>query len=404
MAQVIFDENTGVTIPTTREVRDDLASAVQEAMPKTANGDPVNVDSTAPMGQLIDVVASENEAKNSEVAYLANQFNPETARGQFLDALANLYGVKRKVSEPTVVVCTCTGLKGTTIPYGVLVEDDNGNQLRHNAALGATIGSNGTVDTTFATVEHGAVEIGAGTVNTIVTVVPGWDAVTNDAAGVTGRDVEPDGELLNRMLESYAKNAHGTPPTMQSRLANLDGVLDCVVLENYTNAEQVQYSVTLEPHSVAACVVGGDDEAIAETIFDCKAAGCGTSGNYDVSCVDEEHYNAKYTYKIIRPTIVDFDIQVTFFDQNMDEVMQSNVKQAIIQDFLGQGSQKNPRVKLATTVYADRFYQCIKDVTKAPIKSVLIGMNSEGLADYVEVPANESPTISEDTISLVFGG
>ena len=142
MAQVIFDEKTGVTIPTTREVRDDLASAVQEAMPKTANGDPVNVDSTAPMGQLIDVVASENEAKNSEVAYLANQFNPETARGQFLDALANLYGLKRKVSEPTVVVCTCTGLKGTTIPYGVLVEDDNGNQLRHNAALGATIGSN----------------------------------------------------------------------------------------------------------------------------------------------------------------------------------------------------------------------------------------------------------------------
>lgn len=116
MAQVIFDEKTGVTIPTTREVRDDLASAVQEAMPKTANGDPVNVDSTSPMGQIIDTVAAEQEAKNAEIAFLSNQYNPALARGSFLDALANLYGLQRKVSEPTVVVCTCTGLKGTVIP------------------------------------------------------------------------------------------------------------------------------------------------------------------------------------------------------------------------------------------------------------------------------------------------
>ena len=31
MAQVTFDENTGVVIPSTREVREDLAQAVQDA-------------------------------------------------------------------------------------------------------------------------------------------------------------------------------------------------------------------------------------------------------------------------------------------------------------------------------------------------------------------------------------
>lgn len=401
MAQVIFDEKTGVTIPTTREVRDDLASAVQEAMPKTANGDPVNVDSTAPMGQLIDVVAAEQEAKNAEIAFLSNQFNPALAQGAFLDALANLYGLQRKVSEPTVVVCTCTGLKGTVIPYGVLVEDDNGNQLRHNAALGATIGDSGTVDTTFATIEHGEVEVGAGTVNKIVTVVPGWDAVTNTAAGVTGRDLEPDGELYNRMIQSYAINSHGTVATLQSNLAALDGVLDCVVLENYTNEPQVQYGITLTAHSVAVCIVGGDDEAIAKTIFERKSAGCGTVGEHQVTYVDTEHFNATYTYKIVRPTAVPFNIEVDFFDEDMDEITQAQVKAALISDFLGE--LENARVKLATTVFASRFYRCVQNVTTSPIKQIQVGINSGALGASVDVPADESPTLSEDTIELKFG-
>lgn len=130
MAQVLFDEKNGVTIPSTREVRDDLADAIQKAMPVTANGDLVNVDSSSPLGQIVDLTTAEVEAKNSEIGFLANQFNPDTARGIFLDALANLYGLQRKVSEPTVVVCTCTGLRGTVIPYGAIVEDENGNQLR----------------------------------------------------------------------------------------------------------------------------------------------------------------------------------------------------------------------------------------------------------------------------------
>ena len=136
MAKVEFNEKTGVVVPNTQTVRDDFAQSVQDALPRDSLGNPVNVDSTAPLGQVIDLAVAEVEAKNTEIAYLANQFNPATARGVFLDALANLYGLERKVSEPTVVVCTCTGLKGTVIPYGAIVSDGSGNQLRHSQAGG----------------------------------------------------------------------------------------------------------------------------------------------------------------------------------------------------------------------------------------------------------------------------
>ena len=65
MAQVTFDEKTGVSIPTTREVRDDLAEAVQDAMPTAANGDPASLESfQAPQmslfkGQLTAIVQTE---------------------------------------------------------------------------------------------------------------------------------------------------------------------------------------------------------------------------------------------------------------------------------------------------------------------------------------------------------
>ena len=354
------------------------------------------------MGQVVDLVTTEVAAKNREVAFLANQLNPKTATGVFLDALAALYGLTRKISEPTVVVCTCTGLKGTVIPYGAIVQDTQGNQLRHAVAGGVMIPDSGSVDTQFSCVEHGAIEIGAKTVTQIVTVIAGWDSVTNAASGNTGRDEEPDGELLNRMKQSYAINANGTVENMQSNLAALEGVLDCVALENYTNETQTQYGISIKGHSVAVCIVGGDDDDIARTIFERKSAGCGTVGDTRVTFIDTEHFNASYVYNIVRPTAVDFTVKVTFFSGDMDATTQANVKAAIISDFLGE--LKNARVKLATTVYASRFYKCIQDVTDAPIKEIVIGISGGSQSSSVDVPANKSPTLSAKSITLAFGG
>lgn len=402
MAELRFNPDTGVVVPTTRAVRDDIAAGFQEAF-KVNDTDPLlNVDPAAPMGQVVDLVTTEVAAKNTEVAFLANQLNPRTATGVWLDALAALYGLTRKISEPTVVVCTCTGLQGTVIPYGAIVQDAQGNKLRHSVGGGVTIPASGSIDTPFSTVEHGAIEIGPKTVDQIITVVAGWDSVTNAAAGVVGRVEEPDGELLSRMRQSYAINANGTVENIQANLAALDGVLDCVVLENFTSDPQVQYDITIKGHSIAVCVVGGDDTEIAKTLFQRKSAGCGTVGDTEVEYVDTEHYNALYTYKIVRPRATTFKVQVDFFDEDMDPVTQATIKDALISDFNGELS--NPRVKLATSVYASRFYRCVQAVSDSPIKDILIGIGDGGLTTRVDVPANQSPSLSAESITLQFGG
>lgn len=400
MAQIIFNPLVGVELPSTQEIREDLGEKIQQAF-QTSPTDPLlNIEPSSPMGQVLDLIVAEIEAKNSEIVFLANMVNPETATGKYLDALAALYGLDRKISEPTVVNCVLTGLKGTLIPYGAIAQDSLGNQYRHSAANGAQIDDTGSVTTTFTAINHGPLEVAAGSVNRIVTTIAGWDSITNPTAGVIGRDEETDAELRNRMIESYAVNATGYVEAIEANLAALEGVLDVRVLENPTNAEVTQYGVAIDPHSILIAIVGGEDSDIAKTIYQRKDAGCGTTGDYEVQFIDETYYNATYNYKIVRPQNQSLRISVTFFGTSMNETEKNNVIQAIIQDALGQGA--NDRISLASTVYASRFYQSIQSQTSAPIAQIQVGLGTGALGSSVQIPANIEPTITESDVSIFF--
>lgn len=402
MAQIIFNPLVGVELPSTQEIRSELGSRIQQAF-QTSPTDPLlNIEPSSPMGQVLDLIVAEIEAKNSEILFLSNMVNPDLATGKFLDALAALYGLDRKISEPTVVNCVLTGLKGTVIPYGAIAQDSLGNQYRHSAANGAQVDDTGSVTTTFTAINHGPLEVAAGSVNRIVTTIAGWDSITNPTAGVIGRDEETDAELRNRMIESYAVNATGYVEAIEANLAALEGVLDVRVLENPTNAEVTQYGVAIDPHSILIAIVGGEDSDIAKTIYQRKDAGCGTTGDYEVQFIDETYYNATYNYKIVRPQNQSLKISVTFFGTSMNETEKNNVIQAIIQDALGQGA--NDRISLASTVYASRFYQAIQSQTSAPIAQIQVGFGTGTLGSSVQIPANIEPTISESDVSIIFTG
>lgn len=87
MAELKFDENTGVSVPAVSEVRADIAAKVVQALRVNDKDPDVSTEPSTPMGQLIDIITAEVMAKNSELAFLANMGNPKTASGVFLDAI-----------------------------------------------------------------------------------------------------------------------------------------------------------------------------------------------------------------------------------------------------------------------------------------------------------------------------
>lgn len=393
---IVFNPETGLTVESAADVLAQIEADWQNAF--SGGGLPaLNVDPATPAGQLIATEAALVQAKDSEILFLANQFNPLTAEGRWQEALGRIYFLTRKTAEPTVVDCVCTGLYNTTIPAGSIVQSDDGHQLRSIDA--ATIPSSGTITVEFETVETGPIEIAANSVNKIITVIPGWDTVTNSAAGVLGRDAETQTEFETRRYNSVATNAHGSVSAIQGAISGVDGVLDCKVLENSTDNTMTILGVSVNPHSICACVFGGDGTDIAEAIYRKKDAGCGTTGTTVVSYTDPDFNNAVYTYNILRPIVVDVKMAVTIKNTGSTPAsIADDIKAALIADFYGQ--MENPRVGLGQTLYASRFYPIVIGAGVSDFVSLTVALGTGVFGSYIDINANREPQLIENNISV----
>jgi len=360
----------------------------------------LNTSSESPAGQIIDSLAVLVTGKDSEFLNLANQFNPLTASGIFQDALGEIYFLTRKVATSTVVSCTCTGLAGTTIPAGSIIQTTDGIKLTSVGA--ATIGADGTVEVEFAAQESGAIDIGAGTCTKIITVIAGWDTVDNSAAGVVGSLIENRADFEKRRYNSVAANAHGSAAALQGAVYQVENVLDCLVLENKTDSTVTKQGVSLISHSVAVCVYGGENEAIAETIYNKLDAGAGTNGNTDISFTSPD--GVVNNYKIVRPSPAPVYLSVTINKTaQTPATVTQDIKNAIIADANGSDSNSgNTRIGMGQTIYASRFTVAIvKTAGVNDLESVYIGTSASPTGNSVTMDADEEPIITAENIEVV---
>lgn len=406
-----FDSETGVYADPTETIRQDVRAAWTAAFA----GDglpPLDIDPATPAGQLIDGEVAEIAAKNAQLLFLANMFNPKTAEGRWQDALGYIYFLTRKLDEPTVVTCRATGLEGTVIPYGTLVQSLDGYTFICNRAV--TIGPAKWAETSFRCAVTGPIEVAPHTITSIVTTIPGWDTITNDSAGATGRNIETRAEFEARRAASVAANAHGSVSSVYGAIANLPGVLDLAVLENIGPDPIVKYGVTVPGHGITVCVYGGEDEAIAEAIYRKKDNGADTGGNTVINYRNADYHNAVYTYKILRPEPANFWMRVVLGGSGpVDPVVEESVKASVYRDFYGMSTVSgNARVGLASTVYASRFYKAVMSVDGVQnLHKVEIALGDEttptsaaAYTDMLPIRGDQEPVIATDNILVVVQG
>ena len=193
----------GVVLPT-----DAAILAGEQSDINNAFGGGVNPSLSTPQGQI----ASSNSAiisdKNSAIAYVVNQIDPQYSEGRFQDAIGRFYFMTRNAASSTVVIATIGGIPGSYIPAGVLALDTSQNVYQ---LLGSVnIGMDGTVPAEFANVATGPIPCPVGALTQLYQTVPGWDTVTNASAGILGSDVESSQAFELRRQNSVALNSHGT--------------------------------------------------------------------------------------------------------------------------------------------------------------------------------------------------
>lgn len=406
MSQLIFDPETGLYSPQTEGIREAVATDWTSAFADPRYPE-LNTEPSTPAGQLVDAETAEIEAKNAELLFLANQFNPFVSEGRWQQALGNLYFITPQVSTFTTVTCQLTGLRNTFISYGSQARTDDGYTLICNNPV--AIGDNGTASTTFRLTESGPIEVLAGTVNTIITTIPGWDTISNVAAGATGQDRESRAEFESRRFKSVAANSHGTVGAIYGTMANLPGVLDVQVLENIGPDPVIKYGVTVPGHGVTICIYGGENQDIARVIYEKKDAGCDTGGNTILVFTDPDYSHATYEYLILRPTTINFWVQITLgATSTVTPEIQANIQEAVLTDFLGTNTHTQaPRVGLAQDVYASRFYHAITAVQGVEnLLSVQIALSdstpsSGDYVDFITILGNQEPVLTTPQIVFV---
>lgn len=404
MPQLTFDPLVGMTAPDTATLRDLVAANWEEAF-NDGDGSPVlDTESATPAGQLVDSETMILAQINAELLYLFSMLNPRLAEGVWQDAIGYIYFLTRKIAQPTLATCTCTGLQGTVIPVGAQIRSDDGT--RYECVNATTIPPSGSVDVLFQCMAAGPVECPAETLNKIVTVIPGWDTVINQAAGVTGRNRESQVDFENRRYESVAKNSHGALATLQGALYDVEGVIDCRVLENTQDDPITLHGVEIPGHSVAICIYGGDVKDIARTIYLKKDAGCGTTGNTTIAhTADEPGFgNATYTYEILIPTPTNVGIRVTINKTDLTPTdVVTRIQNAIVSDFLGENPQSgNARVGLASTIYASRFaVAVVKTAGVQDLVSIEIKLGSGSYGPSITINGATEPVIQDTDIEVV---
>lgn len=391
-----FDNNKGFIVDSVEDVRSAVRTMWVEAF-NDADMPELNTDSSTPQGQLIDGQTAAIMNKDNELLFLANQFNPATASGIFQDALAKIYFLNRQAATATIVACTCTGLQGVTIPAGAVIQTTSGLQLTNMQE--GVISSSGSIVLNFQATQTGPIAVVAGTANIIVTQIPGWDTVNNTAAGVVGRNEESQQEFALRIQKSVAINSQGSTDAIYAALANLSGVVAVVILENDSDTAVEDNGVNIAAHSICISIYGGNNDDIAETIYNKKDMGCGTVGNTQISYTNSR--GTTFNYNILVPEPYPIGIKVSINNTtSLPSNIQALVQQAVLDNF--NGVDGSTPVAMAQTLYATRFIPSIINAGVVSVESVQIVVD-EVPSETITFNAAQMPTLDINDINVIIG-
>jgi hypothetical protein len=250
-----FQTSTGIIVPDDSSVLLGIQKKFQEIF-----GTDIDLSAETPVGRLIEAFSVVVKTTLGVTAQTANQFNVNEATGIYLDAIAQIYGLKRIAGTKTKITIKCyfsDNITGTTtIPAGSLImSSSNGKMFSIDSAITNTgsqveegTGRRYAVGTATAT-QDGPIIAPVGSVNSIQTAVMGWNGVTNSGPTYTGTDIETDEAFRKRIILSRPVGI-GFNTHLFSSLNRIDGVYSSCVLENNTGTDMVKKDIVIPPHSI----------------------------------------------------------------------------------------------------------------------------------------------------------
>lgn len=289
--------DTGISISSYADIRDSLIASA-----KTIYGSDIYLESDSQDYQLIATISEKIYDAFQLAVAVYNNKSPTTALTDALDSLIKINGIKRQAATYSTVPVTISGISGTIISSGIVL--DTGN-IKWDLPNTVTIPESGTITVTATCEIAGPVVANIGEITGIYNPVYGWNGVYNSASATLGSEIESNSKLRKRQSTSTAQPSKTVLEGTRGAIANVDGVTRSEVYENDTDVIDLN---GLPPHSTTAVIENGADSDIAQAIFAHKTPGCYTNGDIEVEVTDSA--GEITPIRFFRIEYVDIDIVV----------------------------------------------------------------------------------------------
>lgn len=305
---------TGLTLKTYNDILNDLQLDFNAIYAQ--DGETINFDSDTQDGQVLNILAQLGSDVRELTREVFNSFNPDNCNGAVADQRFALNYVTRKSGTFTIQnidvtvndTITLQGLDGNynnpeATSYTV---SDAAGQLWF--LIDTTTIIPGTHSLPFRSQNYGLYQPALNTITIQTTIVQGVVSVTNSVAPTTlGENQETDVEFKIRRERSVAIKGQNNLDALQGALLDLEGVTDCFVHNNATNATD---DTSTPANTVWIIVEGGANNEIGALIYQ-YSCGKPTRGAVTVNMlsVSGETFPTSFDRATPIPLYIKFDYQ-----------------------------------------------------------------------------------------------
>ena len=256
--------DTGLVAQTALEIFEEIGVSFQDSGYPDAD-----VTTDSPFGKWNWPAAMREAAVQAALSSLLWMFDPETAQGAALLAVASLRGTQPLPATNSTVSLRLSGTASTDLSGRRVRYVDSGHPSDGTLWIlpdATVISGAGFVDASATAVDTGPLETDAGGSFEIVDAVGGWTGATALAVASPGTDAETYPELRAR-LRANLSSVVGTEPGGFRAVSEVPGVDLNTLFPHLNRTNGVDPYTGNGPHSLEVVVSGGNPQAIGEAIL-----------------------------------------------------------------------------------------------------------------------------------------
>jgi len=238
------------------------------------------------------------------------------------------------------------------------------NNSVFSLTVGARIGVTSVSDLIQVVAQNfGEVKAPANTITELLIPVANVTSVTNLTPATEGRLEETDEELRARRYESVSVIGAATAQAIVSNVRNLDGVTAAFVIQNKAGVPDIDGRPS---HSFEVVVEGGDEEEIAQTIWEYHPLGIETTGSISRTITDEN--GDPQSVEFSRPVVKYIKMEIDYTKYSEETFNETGGELGIAQAALAYGNTLNVGVDVIPKRFNGGIYDSVQGIDDLVIR------------------------------------